>query len=123
MLIGITCLLMAVSLPHALEDFHYGDLARLGICQPLGIAMLCTAYAVQIIGLVLVVRGRRSGAVLLGAMGAVWCVGAAAIHGHDMVFGGEHYRHGMVSRLLELSIIVLGALATVLGMRTAHAMR
>jgi len=118
-LIAVTLVLMGVSLPHALEDFHYGDLMRLGIDRPVGIALLCSAYALQIAGVVLILRSRRSGSVLLAVMGGVWCVGAAMIHGHDMLFAGPTYRHGMISRLLELCIVILGGLAAIIGGRLA----
>ena len=110
---------MGVSFPHALEDFHYGNLVRLGIDQPVAVSLLCSAYALQIAGMVLVLRARRSGAVLLAVTGGAWCIGAAIIHGHDMLFAGAAYRHGMISRLLETCIIVFGALAVVIGGRLA----
>lgn len=106
---------MLVTLPHALEDFHYGDLLRLGIALPAGTAILATAYALQLAGIVMTARGSRSGPALLGVMGAVWCVGAIAIHGHDLLFAGPDYRHGFVSKALEVIIIVLGAGCAVIG--------
>jgi len=106
---------MLVSLPHALEDFHYGDLLRLGISLPLGVAILAAAYGTQLAGIALTARGRRAGPVLLGATGAIWCIGALAIHGHALLFAGPDYRHGLVSKLLEVLIIVLGAACAWLG--------
>ncbi len=110
---------MVVSFPHALEDFHYRDLARFGIDLPLGIAVLATAYAIQLVGIVLVLRGGRGGAMLLAAMGIVWCFGAIVVHGHDMLFAGEQYRHGLISRALELLIIALGVTVAALGILVA----
>jgi hypothetical protein len=106
---------MLVTLPHALEDFHYGDLLRLGIALPAGVALLAAAYGLQIIGIALTARGHRVGPALLGAMGTVWCIGALAIHGHDLLFAGPDYRHGLISKLLEVLIIALGALCAYLG--------
>lgn len=106
---------MLVVLPHALEDFHYGDLMRLGIALPAGVVILIAAYALQLTGIALTVRGRRSGSALLGVMGAVWCIGAFTIHGHDLLFAGADYRHGFVSKALEALIIVLGAACALLG--------
>lgn len=121
-LIAATCALMIVSLPHALEDFHYGDLLRLGIGLHAGIALLATAYGLQLVGILLTLRGHRVGLALLGVLGAVWCIGALAVHGHDLLFAGPGYRHGVVSKLLEVLIIALGALCAYLsavGLRSA----
>lgn len=106
---------MLVSLPHALEDFHYGDLLRLGIALPAGVIILATGYGLQLAGIALTARGGRTGPALLALMGAVWCIGAIAIHGHDMLYAGPDYRHGLVSKLLEVLIIVLGAACAWLG--------
>jgi hypothetical protein len=113
--VAATIVLMLVLLPHALEDFHYGDLLRLGISLPVGIAIFVGAYALEITGIALTARGYRGGSELLGVMGAVWCIGAIAIHGHDLIFAGAEYRHGLISKLLEVAVIVLGAACAVLA--------
>jgi hypothetical protein len=117
LLILLAVALMFVSFPHALEDFHYGDLARFGITLPIGIVALSTSYAALVIGMLLVARGSSRGALLLALVGVVWCLGALIVHGHDLLYAGPNYRHGLISRMLELSIIVLGALLAVLGVR------
>jgi hypothetical protein len=106
---------MLVSLPHALEDFHYGDLLRVGIALPAGVAILVVAYGLQLAGIALTARGLPAGPAVLGGMGAVWCIGALAIHGHDLLFAGPDYRHGLISKLLEVLVIVLGAFCAYLG--------
>jgi len=108
-LIALTVALMIVTVPHVLEDFHYGDLQRIGIPLPASAVLLLIAYALQTAGIVLIARGRRAGAWLLALMGAVWCVGAVVIHGHDLLFAGPEYRHGLISKALEALIIALGA--------------
>ena len=120
MLIVVTVLLVAVTVPHALEDFQYGDLYRLGINLPLGVCILAVAYGLQVTGIALLARNHSRGALLLAALGGVWCVGAIVIHGHDMLFAGPDYRHGPVSKLLELLIIALGAWCGVLGIRISQ---
>jgi hypothetical protein len=67
--------------------------------------------------MLLVARGSSRGALLLALVGVVWCLGALIVHGHDLLYAGPNYRHGLISRMLELSIIVLGALLAVLGVR------
>jgi hypothetical protein len=121
-LIAVTALLVVVTLPHALEDFQYGDLMRFGVSIPLGICVLAAMYMSQSIGMLLVARGRSRGALLLAALGGIWCIGAIIVHGHDMIFAGPLYRHGAISKILELLIIVLGVASVVLGLRTARMM-
>jgi hypothetical protein len=53
-------------------------------------------------------------------MGVIWCVGAIVVHGHDMIFAGPQYRHGLISRLLELLVIALGAASATIGARLAQ---
>jgi len=102
---------MIVSVPHVLEDFHYGDLLGIGIPAAAATAIVLAAWAVQIAGIVLVARGERLGAWLLGIAGLVWSIGALLVHGHDIVFANESYRNGLISKVLEELIIALGAAA------------
>jgi hypothetical protein len=109
--------LALVAFPHALEDFHYGDLARFGISLSVSEWLLAGAYALQAIGIVLVLRGSERAGIVLAFTGALWCIGAIVVHGHDMLFAGPEYRHGLISRVLEGLIIALSAASAVLGWR------
>lgn len=117
LLIALSLALMLVTFPHALEDFSYRDLARFGVSLQLSISLLAITYALLLLGVALVARGSSRGALLLAAIGAIWCIGATTVHGHDMLFGGPHYRHGAISQVLEALIIALGALLALLGVR------
>ena len=64
--------------------------------------------------------GSRIGFALLGFTGTILCVGAIVIHGHDLLFAGAEYRHGLISKILEGLIIVLGAAAAWLSLRCAR---
>ena len=46
---------------------------------------------------------------LLGITGAVWSIGALVVHGKDLLLAGPEYRHGPISKVLEIAIIILGA--------------
>jgi len=102
-LIIATCVLILVSLPHVIEDFQYGALVRFGVTLPLGIAVLLIMYSLQLGALGLLLAGSSRPALVLAFTGAVWSIGAALIHGHDLIFAGENYRHGPVSKVLESS--------------------
>lgn len=116
-LIAATGLLIIVTLPHVIEDFQFRALAQFGITMPLGIAVLAIMYSLQLIALGLVFKGSSRAALVLALTGAIWCVGAALIHGHDIIFAGESYRHGPISKLLEVLIILLGAVVAITGIR------
>ncbi len=118
-LIGIAVVLIIVSLPHALEDFHYGDLLRFGISLPVGVVGLVMSYAAELVGIALVVRGSLRGALLLALLGAIWCAGAIIIHGRDLLYAGPEYRHGFISKLFEVLVIVLGASLAAIGVGVA----
>jgi hypothetical protein len=111
---------MVVTLPHVVEDFQYGALTRFGVTAPVGIAILVIMYLAQLVALGFLRAGSSRAALTLAFAGAVWCIGALLIHGHDIVFAGEDYRHGLVSKLLEVLIIVLGAIVAVIGFRVAY---
>ena len=108
---------MLVALPHALEDFHYGDFTRVGIAPSTSHAILAAAYLVQLGGIALLAAGHRAGGLVAGLMGLIWLTGDVALHGHDFVFAGAAYRHGSVSRLLEALVFVLGAACAATGWR------
>jgi len=119
-LIIATCVLILVSLPHVIEDFQYGALVRFGVTLPLGIAFLVIMYSLQLGSLGLLLAGSSRPALLLAFTGAIWSIGATLIHGHDLIFTGESYRHGPISKVLEALIIVLGAVVAVTGIGVAN---
>ncbi len=116
-LVVVAVALAFVAFPHALEDFRYGDLDRFGISLAASEWLLAGAYVLQLIGIALVLRGNDRAAIVLAFTGALWCIGAIVVHGHDMLFAGPDYRHGFISKLLEGLIIGLGGLSAALGWR------
>ncbi len=115
-LIVLTLALMIVSVPHVLEDFRYGDLLGIGAPATTVAVIALAAYTLQGVCVFLTGRGNRTAALVLGIAGAVWCIGAVAVHGHDLLLAGVGYRHGAISKVLEALLIVLGAAAAYLGM-------
>ena len=94
---------------------------RFGVTAPTGIVILAIMYSVQLGALRFVLAGSSRAALVLACTGAIWCIGAALIHGHEIVFAGSGYRNGTISKLLEVSIIVLGAIVAVTGIWVAYA--
>jgi hypothetical protein len=119
----LTVALMIVSVPHVLEDFHYGDLLGFGVPPTMAAALLLGAYALQIVGIAMTMRGLRAGPLLLGITGTVWCVGALLVHGNALLLAGPEYRHGPISKVLEIAIIILGAGVALESMVVARALR
>jgi len=110
----LTVLLIAVSAPHTGEDFQYGRFAALGLPWWVPGVALGSMLAVQAIGMYLVGRGSRVGIGLLVAAAAVWSITTIFIHGQEIVSSGE-YRHGLISRALEVAIVLVGAATAIAG--------
>ena len=116
-LIVIAIALVIVTIPHVVEDFHYGNILGVHLAGPTAIAVLTLAYGLQIVGIALLWPARRAGATLLAVTGAAWCVGTLVVHGSELLFSGADYRHGLISKLLEVLIIAFGATSAWLGAR------
>jgi hypothetical protein len=122
-MIVLAAMFVIVVVPHAREDFYYGDLQRFGIGLNLALIAFAASMAAVLTGMVLVWRGSTAGATALAIVGAIWAIGAIVVHGHDVLFAGPGYRHGLISRLLEAAIVVLGVLLAFLGMTTGSSAR
>jgi len=112
--IFLTLLLVAATIPHAVEDFRFGEFARFGVSTSAAASALVVVYAVQIGGMILAARGSTAGFWLMAAGGLVWCAGAIAVHGSEMLAGGA-YRNGLESKALIGAIVVLGAVTAVVS--------
>jgi len=110
--IVLALLLAAVTIPHAVEDFRFGEFARFGVSTSAAAIALVVVYAAQLVGMILAMRGRSAGFWLMAAAGLVWCVGAIAVHGSEILAAGP-YRNGLQSKALIAAIIVLGAAVAV----------
>ena len=106
--IALTLLLVAATIPHAAEDFRFDEFARFGVSTTAAASALAVIYAVQLAGMILAARGTSAGYWLLAVAGFVWCVGAAAVHGSELLAEGA-YRNGFESKALIAAIVMLGA--------------
>jgi hypothetical protein len=98
--IALTLLLVAATIPHTAEDFRYGEFARFGVPNAVAAGALVIVYGLQLCGIVL-----------------VWCVGAIAVHGSELLASGL-YRNGFESKALIVAIIVLGAAVVISALRS-----
>jgi hypothetical protein len=92
-------------LPHVIEDFDRGIAQRVGLPPGVGAALLGAGLAVQMLGLLLAVRGARAGLVMTALAGAAWVVGALSEHGPELVATGLAFRDGPLSALWVSGII------------------
>jgi uncharacterized membrane protein len=107
----IAIVLVVVSVPHALEDFAFGEPACVGILPVVAAIALFAAYAVQLIGARLALRGSRWGGRLIAATGLVWFAGALFIHGPEIRAHGMHWRFGFTSVGELMLVVIASALA------------
>jgi hypothetical protein len=103
--------LVVVSLPHALEDFAFGEPMRVGVAPAVAVCALLAAYAVQLTGAWLALHDRPSGGWLVAAAGMVWLTGALLVHGPEIRAQGLHWRFGLTSVGELLLIVIASALA------------
>lgn len=110
--VALSALLVAATIPHAVEDFTFGEFAHRGIPSPVAFVALVVIYAAQVAGCALALRGKSVGLWSLGLAGACWSAGAVAFHGAEIVASGP-YRHGLASKGFEVAIVALGAAVAV----------
>jgi hypothetical protein len=106
--IVLSFLLLWVSIAHSLEDFVYGIPARFGLSVVTAALVLGAAYVVQVTGILLAAKHARSGYMLTFATGAVWAIAAAADHLKEVLTVWP-YREGVLSKVLEIGIMLVGA--------------
>jgi len=115
----LSLVLLVATLPHVLEDFEFREPARLGVSVWAAVIVLCAAYAVQIFGAVLCLRGSIWGLRLVIATSLVWAIGALAIHAPEIAAAGVSWRFGFTSIADVVLIVTLAAATTVLGLSAA----
>jgi len=114
LVVVLTIVLVAICAPHAAEDFQFGEFARRGIGLAIPAAALGAIFAAQVAGAYLAARGSTTGYVLFIVAGAVWCGGAVAFHGSEILAAGP-YRYGVTSTSMEVGIILIGAATAIAG--------
>lgn len=107
-LLALSVASVLVTLPHSIEDFHYGIAARVHLGLLPAACGLAVGYAAQMVGLLLSVQRRRAGYVLSLAVGLIWFLGAVLDHLRDVLLIWP-YRAGLLSKALEVLIMLLAA--------------
>jgi hypothetical protein len=93
---------------HSVEDFQYNIAARFGLPVLLAAFLLALAYAGQVYGTALAARDRWQGYFINLILAVIWFVGAVGDHLGEILFANP-YRSGLVSKGLEVGIIVMAA--------------
>jgi len=105
---------LLVTLPHAFEDFVYGVPQQFGLSVMAAGFLVATVYLFQLIGMLLALKGRRAGLILLFFIGLGWTTGAVLDHLPDII-KSDPYRQGAISKVAELLIICIGLILAVLS--------
>ncbi len=92
----------------SIEDFQYNIAARFGLPVLLAAFLLSIAYAVQVYGSALAANERPLGFVINLALALIWFWGAVLDHLGEILFANP-YRSGLVSKGLEVGIILVSA--------------
>lgn len=108
-------LLLWVSIAHSLEDFVYGIPARFGLSVALAALILGAGYGVQVAGILLASKEKRAGYFLTGITGAVWAIAAAVDHLGEVLTAWP-YREGVISKALEVGIMLFGVVLAVISL-------
>ncbi|GAC1436960.1 MAG: hypothetical protein NVSMB65_11080 [Chloroflexota bacterium] len=107
-LVGLSLLSLLVTVPHSIEDFRYGIAAQFHLGLLPAAFGLAVGYAVQVTGLLLASHRQRAGYLLSLAVGLIWFGGAVLDHLHD-VLATWPYRGGLISKALEVLVLLLSA--------------
>ncbi len=105
-----------VTLPHSIEDFHYGIAARFHLGLLPAAFGLAIGYAAQMVGLALASHRQRSGYLISLAVGLIWFLGAVGDHLRDVLTTWP-YRAGLISKTLEVLIMLLAAALVIAAAR------
>ena len=99
-----------MTLTHAFEDFAHGIPARFGLALLPAAFLLSLGYAAQVGAAALSARRDARGHALNLLIALVWLVAAAADHlGDVLLVPTAEYRSGMVSKALEVGIVLIAA--------------
>ncbi len=79
-LLALSMASVLVTLPHSIEDFHYGIAARFHLGLLPAAFGLALGYAAQMVGLALASHRRRSGYLISLVVGVIWFLGAVGDH-------------------------------------------
>lgn len=105
--VGTAALLVGVSSAHVCEDFVYGVPARFGVAVAPAAVFVGVAYAVHAVLIALAARGATSGYLGNAAAGLGWFLAAALDHLGEVLFDSP-YRAGVISKALEVGIMLAG---------------
>ena len=111
------------TLTHVIEDFAYNvPEERFGVPLLPAALAVAVAYAVQVLAAALSARDDVRGHWVNAALGFGWALAAAVDHLGEVLFAWP-YRHGLISKALEVGIMLSGAVWGGLALRAALSAR
>jgi len=113
-IIRLSVVTFLFTLPHSFEDFVYGIPGRFGLSVMAAGMLLSLAFVTQVVGVLLILHRRQSGLVITLGIALFWFIGAVADHLHDVLVAWP-YREGIISKVMEIAIIVSMALLTAIS--------
>ena len=105
LLLILSVLSFMVTVPHVIEDFHYGVPESFGVNPSIAGLLVGLGFAVQVAGIIGITRRAKWGLIITLLVAAVWVLGAILDHLPDIV-SSSPYREGVLSRTLEVFIIL-----------------
>ena len=104
-LLVLSILSFCITIPHVIEDFRYGVPESFGVDPSIAGLLVGMGLAIQVAGIIGVIQGTRWGFVMTLFVAAGWVLGAVFDHLPD-ILSREPYRQGLLSRSLEMLIIL-----------------
>jgi hypothetical protein len=110
-LIGLSILSMPFTLTHSFEDFSVGiEQSRFGLPLLPAAFLLSVGYAAQLAAAALSARNEPIGHWLNLVLALVWLMAAGADHLGEVLFiATDAYRAGVISKALEIGIMLTAA--------------
>lgn len=109
-LLIVSVLSVPFTLTHSIEDFSYRIYERFGLGMLPGAFLLSLVYAAQLAAGMLSARDLRIGHLMNAAMAVLWLAASVLDHlGEVLILPNVAYRAGLVSKLLEVGIMVTAA--------------
>lgn len=105
----LSLLLLFFTLPHTLEDFALGAPQEAGVPPTALATVISMLFFLQTLGLYLLGKNNRKGLFIHVFLGLFWPI-ASGMAQLPIIFNGEAYRSGVLSKIYVFGMIIIGLL-------------